>query len=584
MFHTLRARLALAYVILIATALLLLAALLVNLTEDLYLQNLRERLTSDTRLVTELIMPLLDSDGNAARIDALSKQLGRDAQTRITIIRGDGLVLGDSDESPANMENHANRPEFIQAMATGYGESVRFSNTLKHDLLYVATTAQRDGSILAVVRVAVPLRAVDAARTQIALTMLGVGLLVALAAVAVAVIIAQRTTDSLAHLSRVAQRLAAGDLRARARESAPQEVAALATTMNEMAAHLSQMIDTLRAEQTRMASILAHMADGLLMVDAYDHVLQVNGAAERMLDANAADAVGKSFTQVARNHEMTDCLHEAQARAREQTRLIEQSSAQRFLRIVATPLQTESPLTFLVILQDLTQIRRLETIRRDFISNISHELRTPITSLQALTETLNEGALEDLPAARRFVVQMDDEVHQLTKLVDDLLDLSAIESGSAPLVLRTVDISAIVRRATERLQPQAERAAVDLCVSDAPRTKVRADASRIEQVLLNLIHNAIKFTPSGGTITCRVSQHDEHVTVSVSDTGVGIRAGDVPRIFERFYKADKARSGGGTGLGLAIAKHTVELHGGHISAESEFGKGTIMLFTLPSVE
>ena len=419
MFHTLRARLAGAYVILIAAALLLLATLLLNLTENLYLQNLRERLTSDSRLVTELVAPLLDSDANAAQIDALSKRLGQDTQTRITIIRRDGLVLGDSDESPANMENHANRPEFIQAMATGYGESVRFSATLKRDLLYVATTAQRAGNTVAVVRVAVPLSVVDAARTQIAFTMLGVGLLVSLSAIALAVVIARRTTDSLAHLSGVARRLAAGDLQARARAGAPQEVAALATTLNEMAAQLSQTIDSLRTEQARVASILAHMADGLLMVDERDHVLQINSAAERMLGVSAGAAPGQSFTQVARNHEMTECLRQAQTSRREQTRLIEQSGAHRFVRMVATPLQAERTGNFLVMLQDLTQIRRLETIRRDFISNVSHELRTPLAALQALAETLNDGALEDLPAARRFVARMDDEVHQLTKLVDD---------------------------------------------------------------------------------------------------------------------------------------------------------------------
>jgi two-component system phosphate regulon sensor histidine kinase PhoR len=581
MFHTLRARIAIAYVTLITLALLLLAALLVNLSESLYLQNLRERLTSESRLVSELVTPLLVSDATAGRIDAISKQMGQDAQTRITIIRRDGLVLGDSEELPANMENHADRPEFMQAMATGYGESVRFNDTLKRDLLYVATAAQRDGNTVAVVRVAAPLSMADAARSQIALMLLSVGLLATASAIVLAVIVAQRTTGALAHLSHMARRLAAGDLHARTHEVAPQEVAALATSMNEMAAQLGQTIDTLRAEQTRMASILAHMADGLLIVDAHDHVLQINGAAERMLDARALEATGKSFTQVARNHEMTECLHQAQLSGREQTRISEQSSAQRFIRVVATPLPSDVASNFLIILQDLTQIRRLETVRRDFISNISHELRTPIAALQALTETLNDGALEDLPAARRFVAQMDDEVHQLSKLVDDLLDLSAIESGKAPLALMESDVNAIVRRSAERLQAQAERAGVELRVGDAPPVYVRVDASRIEQVMLNLIHNAIKFTPSGGAITCRVSPQDDQVSVSVSDTGVGISAGDLPRIFERFYKVDKARSGGGSGLGLAIAKHIVELHGGRIWAVSAVGEGTTMMFTLP---
>ncbi|MEP7198513.1 MAG: ATP-binding protein [Chloroflexota bacterium] len=580
MFRTLRARLALAYVTLIVAALLLLAWLLIGITQNLYTQNLRAQLLTDSRLAAEIVAPLLDGDATA--IDAVAKRLGADAQTRVTIIRRDGVVLGDSDESPANMDNHADRPEVQRALATGYGEATRFSRTLQTDLLYVATTVQRDGAPVAVVRVAVPLRAVDDARAQIAGAMLGVGSVVALVAVAVAVVIARHTTDSLAHLERVAARLARGDWQARARAVEPLEVNHLAATLNHMAEQLGATIQTLQREQTRMASILAHMADGLLLVDARGAVTQINQAAEKILDARAGEAVGKSFTQVVRDHELAECLRRAQAMAQEQTRVVERSGAHRFLRMVATPVPAaNAPQTYLVMLQDLTPVRRLEMVRRDFISNVSHELRTPLAALQALVETLNDGALEDLHAARGFVAQMEDEVHHLTQLVNDLLDLSSVESGTAPIQRAPVDLSAIVARAAERLQPQATRAGVSLVVMDAPAAIVNADGARLEQVMLNLIHNAIKFTPSDGQIECRVAAHAEHVTVSVRDTGVGIGAADLPRIFERFYKVDKARAGGGTGLGLAIAKHIVELHGGQIWAESNEGHGTTIVFTLP---
>ena len=264
--------------------------------------------------------------------------------------------------------------------------------------------------------------------------------------------------------------------------------------------------------------------------------------------------------------------------------MVEQSGARRFLRMVVTPIETEgAPPTYLVILQDLTQIRRLETVRRDFISNISHELRTPLASLRALVETVNDVALDDPPAAHHFLAQMEGEVQTLSQLVNDLLDLSAIESGNARLERTTLDLTALVRRAAARLQPQAGRAGITLsALGDGKPMSVLADGGRIEQVLLNLIHNAIKFTPSGGSIECRVTASRAQVAVSVRDTGVGIGAADLPRIFERFYKADKARAGGGSGLGLAIARHIVEQHGGSIWAESIEGKGTTMVFTLPN--
>jgi two-component system phosphate regulon sensor histidine kinase PhoR len=582
MFRSLRARLVFAYVALIVGALLVLALLLNNVTQNFYAQDLRAQLVTDSRLVADIVAPLLTDDAHRAQLDATIKQLGRDANVRVTIIRPDGLVLADTDESPASMDNHADRPEVRQALATGYGDAVRFSRTVQRDLLYVATTLSREQTPLAVVRVAVLLRAVDEVRAQITTLILSVGAAIALVAIALTVFIARRLTSSLDALQRTAARFAQGDLQARARASSVVEINHVAQTLNTMADQLDQTIHTLRAEEARLSAILAHMADGLLVVDARGRVVQLNEAAEKMLGARAAEALGQSFLHLARDYELHRCLQQAMQSAQEQTQIIEQSGAHRFLRMVATPIQSEDAApTYLVMLQDLTQLRRLETIRRDFISNISHELRTPLASVQALVETLSDGALDDPPAARHFIAQMEHEVHQLTQLINELLDLSSIESGKAPLTRQPTDIVTVVHRAVERLQAQATRANLSLTVADSAPIIIMADGARIEQVLVNLMHNAIKFTSSGGQIECQVVAHPTHVTVSVRDTGIGISTDDLPRIFERFYKVDKARAGSGTGLGLAIAKHVIEQHGGHIGAESVEGQGTTVIFTLP---
>lgn len=387
--------------------------------------------------------------------------------------------------------------------------------------------------------------------------------------------------EPLEHLTETARRIGAGDSSARARAVEPLEVNQLARAINQMAERSEETQQTLQSVIDRDQSVLTLMADGVILLDAQANVLQCNPAAETILAVRESDVIGRSFTLAARDHEMVECLREAQSKMQEATRVVEQVATRRFLRMVATPTKPSGAANFLIVLQDLTQIRRLETIRRDFIINVSHEFRTPLAGLQALVETLNGGALDDLPAARRFLALMEDETGRLNQIVNELLELAALESGRAPLVRACVDIASISQQAVERLRAQADRAGVRLEIAPVASVEVNADAARIEQVLLNLIHNAIKFTPAGGRVECRIDEEGANVTVSVRDTGSGIAEQDLPRIFERFYKADKGRAGRGTGLGLALAKHTVELHGGRIWAESVEGKGTTVSFTLP---
>jgi two-component system phosphate regulon sensor histidine kinase PhoR len=395
-----------------------------------------------------------------------------------------------------------------------------------------------------------------------------------------------------------------GDLSARLLPATQDEIGELTRSFNQMAGRLRASIDSLTEQQNQLSAVLYNLADGVLISDDQGLVRLINPAAARFLGMGEEQALGRSFAQVARDHRMIDLWQRCFQEREEQVEPIEMDRQQAFLQVIVTPIQEGEDRACLIILQDLTRIRRLETVRRDFISNISHELRTPMASLKALVDTLRDGALEDPPAARRFLDRMDTEVDALTQMVQELLQLSRIESGRAPIRMEQVTVADVVIPPVERLRPQAERAELDLEVDVASALPpIYADSERLQQVVTNLVHNAIKFTPPGGQITVsvrslRVSEGatadlsgidlgpsalepGEWALLSVEDTGVGIPANDLQRIFERFYKADRARSGGGTGLGLSIARHIVQAHNGHIWARSLEGRGATLHVALP---
>ncbi|MEZ4710808.1 MAG: ATP-binding protein [Caldilineaceae bacterium] len=334
-------------------------------------------------------------------------------------------------------------------------------------------------------------------------------------------------------------------------------------------------------EKDRLLTILQYMADGVMILNKDGKVRLLNPAAERILHTSQAKARNRTFIQVARDHRIATLWQRCLESEQEETALVDFDD-DRFLRVVVTPFLQKSARGYVTILQDLTHIHHLQTVRQDFVSNVSHELRTPLASLRALAETLNDGALEDPPTARRFLLRMETEVDALTQLVQELMELSRIESGQTPLEIRPCAVDEVIRQPVERLQSQAERAQVELVSEiDADLLPVLVDLDRIRQVTMNLIHNAIKFTPPGGKICVSASAAGDHVTIRVKDTGAGINKEDLPRIFERFYKSDRSRAGSGTGLGLAIAKHTVQAHNGRIWAESVEGAGSTFYFSLP---
>jgi two-component system phosphate regulon sensor histidine kinase PhoR len=358
-----------------------------------------------------------------------------------------------------------------------------------------------------------------------------------------------------------------------------EELENLSNVVKALVTSLNAQLASVDSNRARLAAVLDQMTDAVLIASEAGRVQFANPAAEKLF---GKELVERSVTETLRNHQLIQAWQRCQELDEIQVETAEIAGRRNFLQLIVIPDQ-HAPGGSLLVLQDLTRIRRLETIRRDFISNISHELRTPLASLKALTDTLQDGALSDPEAAPRFIGRIATEVDALTQMAQELLDLSRIESGQVELERKPIAPKKLLASAAERMRMQAERAGLSINVECPPSLpKVNADEPRVEQVLVNLIHNAVKFTPPGGDISLVAEAGEGMVRFAIRDSGVGIPADDLPRIFERFYRVDKSRAGGGTGLGLSISRHLVESHGGQIWAESREGEGSTFYFTLPN--
>jgi two-component system phosphate regulon sensor histidine kinase PhoR len=526
----------------------------------------------------------LTDNSTPETLDRAAKHWGDLVKARITIIAPDGRVIGESQENRATMDNHLNRPEVIAALSHNQGSSIRHSDTAGYDMLYYATLIEIHNQTAAVLRLALPLQAVDARIAGLQQALAGITLLVTVIALLLTVLIANQTTRPIRELTEASHRMANGDLDIHFSIPTDDDIGQLSRALNRMAAQLRSEVEALQTERGKLTAILGQMTDGLVMVDHLGIVQMINPAAESMFNVEKEQAIGQSLAGVLRQHQIVELWKHTQESGEIQNTAFEVSTRRVYLQGIAVPMQQELAGNTLLLFQNLTRQRYLETVRQDFVSNISHELRTPLAALKALTETLQESALDDPPAARLFIQRMESEVDSLSQIVSELLELSRIESGRVPLNLRPTQAAKIIAPAVERLNLQAERAGLEVsvdCPEDLPL--ISADPSRLEQVVVNLLHNAIKFTPSGGHIGVSARLMPGAIVFSVHDTGIGIAEDDLPRIFERFFKADRARSGGGTGLGLAIARHLVEAHGGKIWVESTEGKGSTFSFSIPLV-
>ena len=379
----------------------------------------------------------------------------------------------------------------------------------------------------------------------------------------------KKRVDEYARLARIAPERLSTDLK---------QIENLSNAVASLKIHFEDQLSTLNSENARLSTVLEQLTDGVIIVDANGLIQFANPAAQKLFEIS--NAPGHSVTEVVRNHQLVDAWRRCQQTNEMQSESVELPARHQFLQLIAIP-DTHASGSLLLV-QDLTRVRRLETVRRDFISNVSHELRTPLASLKALTETLQSGALSDPEAGPRFLGRISTEVDALTQMAQELLDLSRIESGQVELILAPLAPRGLVTSAADRMRMQAERAGLKLsikCWDGLPN--IRADKSRLEQVLVNLIHNAVKFTKPGGDISLETESTNGAVRFAVRDSGVGIPTESLTRIFERFYRVDKSRTGSGTGLGLSISKHIIEAHGGKIWAESNEGRGSVFYFVIP---
>ncbi len=578
---SIRWRIAIPYVLLIVVTMLSLGIYLSNFIRQTYINDLELKLANEASILGNVLLPDIQAGGLQLNLDSQAKHWSDILNARVTVISPTGTVLGESQQASATMPNHSDRPEVIAALAEGTGNSIRYSQTLGMDMLYTAVRINQNSQALAIVRLALPLEQVSASIASLQRILTGVTVLVTVLAVLLAMLIAGRITRPVAELTDSAWKLAGLTPAVQPVPGGNDEISQLAYAFNSMSTQLSTQLDDLKSERATLTAVLEKMTDGVLIVDNQGTVQLINPALRKMFAIPQNEVVGKPLIEVVRHHQPVEMWQRCQAEGKAQS-LDFEIGRRLSLQGLATSLGPALPGATLLLFQDLTRQRQTETIRRDFISNVSHELRTPLAALKALTETLQAGALDDPPAAHRFLEQMETEVDSLSLMVNELLELSRIESGRVPLSIVPTQPQDIVNPAVERLRLQAERLGLSLSV-DCPDdlSLVLADAVRIQQVVVNLLHNAIKFTSAGGEVKVRVVDQEREVRFAVEDNGIGIAAEDLPRIFERFYKVDRSRATSGTGLGLAIARHLVEAHGGKIWVESQVGKGSRFYFSIP---
>jgi len=595
----------------------------------------RHRLHADALLLSgsrQLRDGLAESRWQAGDVGLvrLVRGWGEQLDARVTVVLADGSVLADSLADPSSMGNQYEQPEILAALQEGNGFSARTNRAFGAETLFAAAavvTGDEQGSAesgdsgeaLGVLRVSAPSSEIDTALEPLRRALLIAVLLAFCALVGVALLVSDVTGRHFRHLIRAAARLAQGELGVRIEPKGSDEAAQLARVFNRMRDRLESQVASVSRERERLTSVLDNLVDGVFILDSEGRVRLCNLVAARMVGFEAEKAAastyeygeaaeagisgtssldsrdgspfsnlnwqslrGQPLAQIVRDHRIVETWQDCRQDGRQAESIFQWGD--RTTRVIALPFVAGGSDGFILLLQDMTELHRLERVRRDFVSNISHELRTPLASLQALTETLRDGALDDPTAAPRFLDRIETEVDALAQMVRELLELSRIESGQVPFRFQPVPVSETVLTPVERLQPLAARSDINLIVDLPLRLpRVYADAERIHQVITNLVHNALKFSPAGGSvkISADARLEGQQVKISVSDAGIGVPAEDMDRIFERFYKTDRARASLGTGLGLAIAKHIVQAHSGRIWADSVENRGSTFTFTLP---
>jgi two-component system, OmpR family, phosphate regulon sensor histidine kinase PhoR len=571
--------------IIIILAIVAVTLYLTGSMKKIYLRETADNLTAGAILFNE---QLNSADLNSARTDSLCKKLGKDSATRFTVILPSGKVIGDTDNDPTGMGNHANRPEIMDALSGRAGNSIRYSHTLFETMMYVALPISNDGKIVGVVRSAVPITAIDRAFGQIYPRIILEGLIIALLLGILSFYLSRRISVPLERMRRIAVDFSKGDFSHRLPPGDSVEIDELATAINGMASEIDDRIKAVINQRNELDAILSSMVEGVLTVDTSERLIGFNLAASKMLRFDKDSARGRYIQEIIRHTELQRLVTRILDGIKPEEAEMEGEGG-RILQLHGAILRNDKheSLGVLIVLNDITRLRHLEKVRRDFVANVSHELRTPITSIKGFVETLQEGAIKSPEDSERFLGIIAKQADRLNTIIADLLTLSQIEEAeNAEADLEVHDINRVLTEAVAACEMKARARNITVTVQCDADLKARIDSKLFEQAIINLLENAIKYSNEAGNVTIFAAKKQSEVIISVQDWGIGIERKHLPRLFERFYTVDKARSRelGGTGLGLAIVKHIVSVHHGDVTVESTPGKGSTFSIHLPGIK
>jgi two-component system phosphate regulon sensor histidine kinase PhoR len=498
-------------------------------------------------------------------------------------------VIGDSEEDPDKMDNHANRPEIRTALSEQIGTSMRYSYTLEKDMMYVAIPFRASEEIIGVVRASTAIAAINQAVAVMYKEIMLGGIVVACLAAIISYVMSRRITRPLQEIKHGAMRFASGDLNHRLYISpGSQEICMLAEAMNRMASQLAERIDTITQQRTELEAMLSSMVEAVIVVDQEERIVRSNQAAGRLFRFNVETSKNRSIQEVIRNADIQRFVKKTlESHIPLEDVIVLNSTIEQFLRAHGTLLRSTTNQTTgaLIVFHNITRLKQLENIRREFVANVSHELKTPITSIKGFVETLRDGAIDDAENVPRFLDIISRNANRLNAIIEDLLLLSKIEQGEEAdqIVLTKESLKNVLSMAITVCESPAQEKQIVLQLDCAPHIKAKVNPDLFEQAVVNLLDNAIKYSDPQSTINIKAERRGNQVIISVQDFGCGISEEHLPRLFERFYRVDKARSRqlGGTGLGLAIVKHIVNAHRGTITVESTPGQGSIFSISLP---
>lgn len=554
-----------------------------------YAQTQRE-LLSAARLFAGHLQEAGGASLDSSVVDPLCEKAGQQAGYRLTVILLDGKVAGDSEKDAETMENHRDRPEFREALLSGTGSSVRHSPTMDLHMMYVAVPLEIKGRAGAVVRASLSVSAIDESIDALRRRIVGAGVLGAVLAALFCMVVSRGIAKPLEQLRVGAQAFARGRLEGRLSSSSVLEIDALSRALNDMAGQLAERIDLLTRQRDQQNALLACMVEGVIAVDEEKRIIRVNRSAGELFGVEVSAAVGKEVVEVIRNADLQSLLDDALESRDTVEGLVFLPSGERYLQVHGAPLKIEGKqgMGALVVLNDVTDLRRLETMRREFVANVSHELKTPVTSIRGFAETLMEGAVEDHEDRTRFLQIIHRQAVRLQSIINDLLILSTVDHGTEEdtIELQVGRVNHVLDSAVQACAGAAAEKNIEIGTECGENLYTRLSVQFLEQAVMNLVDNAVKYSEDGTRVDVTAQLVGKEVAICVKDNGSGIAHKHLARIFERFYRVDHSRSRklGGTGLGLAIVKRVAMAHHGRVTVESEVDKGSRFCIYLPACD